>query len=98
MASRFWLITAAAVAVVLATWAAMGHSSPAPPLRSEHSQPVISMPAQEVAVAADGKLFHKPSCRYIHGKPQMMSAEEAAKKGYTPDPRCLKKEISTQSK
>ena len=32
-----------------------------------------------------------PPCRYIHGKPQMMTAEQVVKMGYTPDPRCMRK-------
>jgi len=59
-------------------------------MRSEHAEPAAKMPSQPVAVTAEGKQFHDPSCKYIHGKPQMISAEQAAKAGYTPDPRCLR--------
>ncbi len=90
MAVRFWPITLLAVALFFATWAVLGHSRAAILLKSEHSQPATVMPAENVAVTSEGKLFHKPSCRYIHGEPQMVSAQEAAQRGYTPDPRCMK--------
>jgi len=92
MALRFWLITFVAAVLVFAAWI-FGHPRRAVSLKSEHSRPATVMPAQEVAVTSKGKLFHKPSCRYIHGKPQMMSAQEAAQEGYTPDPRCMKESL-----
>ena len=89
MSKGFWLL--AIISVVLAgfAWKSMS-AHKTPPLRSEHAEPAATMPAQPVAVTAEGKQFHDPSCKYIHGKPQMMSAEQAAKAGYTPDPRCLR--------
>ncbi len=93
MALRFWPITFLAVALAFATWAVLGHPRHALPLKSEHSQPSAVVPTEDVAVTSEGKLFHKPSCRYIHGKLQMMSAQEAAQKGYTPDPRCMKEAL-----
>ena len=58
-------------------------------LRSGHSEPPLSIPARQVAVTPEGKLFHDPSCTYIHGRVEMMSAEEAARAGYTPCTRCM---------
>jgi hypothetical protein len=93
MALRFWPITLLAVAVVFATWAVLGRLRHVPPLRSEHSQPATVVPTEDVAVTSEGHLFHKPSCRYIHGKAQTMSAQEATQKGYAPDPRCMKEAL-----
>ena len=89
MSKGFWLLAIITVVLAGAAWkSTSAHWTPA--LRSEHAEPAAKMPSQPVAVTAEGKQFHDPSCRYIHGKPQMMSADEAAKAGYTPDPRCLR--------
>ena len=92
MSGRVW--TAVVVtAVLLAALVAYGYSRPGATatLLSRHSMPAIHLPDRQVAVTTQGKLFHDPSCRYIHGKPEMMSAQEAARRGYTPCPRCLHK-------
>jgi hypothetical protein len=91
MSKRFWIYAPLALLVILVGWEYSRAHMQAPVLRSEHSEPVQSMPQQMVAVVPDGKQFHDPSCRYIHGKPQVMTAEQAVKLGYTPDPRCLRK-------
>jgi hypothetical protein len=83
---RFWTATLLVAAVCVGIWMAGVRYSTAVSLKDQHSEPAKVMPAQPVAVAADGKL-------YIHGKPVMMSAREAAEKGYTPDPRCMKKAL-----
>jgi hypothetical protein len=93
MALRFWPITFLAVVLAFATWAVLGLPRHVLPLRSEHSQPATVVPTEEVAVTSEGHLFHKPSCRYIHGKPQTMSAQEATQNGYAPDPRCMKEAL-----
>ena len=90
MAKRFWIYAVLAVAIILAGWRWSRAHAQIPALRSEHSEPAHSMPQRMVAVVPDGKQYHDPSCRYIHGKPQMMTAEQAAKLGYTPDPRCMR--------
>ena len=89
MSVRFCLVTLLVLAL-FAIWDILGRPSHTQPLRSEHSQPAPVPARQEVAVTANGKLFHKPNCRYIHGQPQMLSVKEAEQKGYTPDPRCMK--------
>jgi hypothetical protein len=91
MSVRVW-IAVLLTAAVIAALASYGYSRRGTAiLLSQHSMPAIHLPAQEVAVTPQGKLFHDPSCRYIHGKAEMMSAPEAAKRGYTPCPRCLGK-------
>lgn len=67
-------------------------------LLSRHSQPAISVPAREVAITAEGKLFHDPSCRYVHGKAEMVSAQDAVRRGYTPCPRCLGKYLRSENR
>jgi hypothetical protein len=64
-----------------------------PQLRSEHSQPAVKLPAQQVAIVKDGKTFHDPKCTFMHGKPEMVSAEEAVQKGYTPCVRCMRQAL-----
>jgi hypothetical protein len=95
MSKRFWIYFALAVAIVAGGWSwSRGHAA-AVVLRSEHSEPAAAkMPQQQmVAVTTEGKQFHNPSCRYIHGKPQMMTAGQAVKLGYTPDPRCMRQAL-----
>jgi hypothetical protein len=46
-----------------------------------------------VAVSQDNgdKLFHIPSCPYLHGKPKFLPVQEALHEGYTPCPICIGK-------
>jgi hypothetical protein len=60
------------------------------PLRQQHSQPAANVPAVTVAVAAEGNAFHDPHCKYIHGKPELITAEEAVRRGYSPCVRCMR--------
>jgi hypothetical protein len=96
MSSRFWLLAALLLVLVGALWHAAEVSARPPVLRSEHSQPAKTMSAQPVAIIPDGKQFHDPKCRYIHGKPVMVDAQTATAEGYTPDPRCMKQDMQTQ--
>lgn len=65
--------------------------------RLEHQSPSGSpdLPAVSglVAVSRDGhnKVFHIPSCPYLHGKPKFLSLEEAVREGYKPCPICIGK-------
>lgn len=88
MSGRVWMAALVAGALILAV-IVYGHSRSNEVLLSRHSEPAISVPDQQVAVTAAGKLFHRASCPYIHGKAEMMSAQEAVRLGYTPCPRCL---------
>lgn len=92
MSPRVW--TAAVIAAALAAAIiAYGNSRPRATLLSRHSMPAIHLPAERVAVTAEGKLFHDPSCKYIHGKAEIMSPQEAVRRGYTPCPRCLRRAL-----
>ena len=92
MAGRVWaaVVIATLLAAVVVSY---GYSQPGTTatLLSRHSMPAVHLPTRQVAVTAQGKLYHDPSCRYIHGKPELMTAQEAARAGYTPGPRCLGK-------
>lgn len=94
MTARVW-IAAVIAAALIAALVGYGYSRPGATaaLLSRHSEPAIHVPTRQVAITADGKLFHDPSCRYIHGNPQMVSAQEAVRQGYTPCPRCLGKAL-----
>jgi anti-sigma factor RsiW len=65
--------------------------------RLEHQSPSGSpdLPAVSGLVAvsqdADNKVFHIPSCPYLHGKPKFLPVEEAIREGYSPCPICIGK-------
>jgi hypothetical protein len=93
---RLALSTAIAViAIAVSLNAAITHS-PRQFLLSEHSRPAVSVPSEQVAVAAGGKTFHDPKCTAIHGKPHIISAAEAVQKGYAPCVRCMRKALEKQ--
>jgi hypothetical protein len=60
-------------------------------LRSRHSEPATAAPPPLVAITAEGKLYHRPDCAYIHGPARMEPGEQAVAEGYTPCPRCLER-------
>jgi hypothetical protein len=64
-----------------------------PQLLSEHSRPAVTLPSQQVAIVQGGKTFHDPKCTFMHGKPEMVSAEEAVQKGYAPCVRCMRQAL-----
>ncbi|MCU1308268.1 MAG: hypothetical protein JWN45_2963 [Acidobacteriaceae bacterium] len=82
-----------AIAIALTINSAVAHSF-TPPLLSEHSRPAVKVPEQPVAIVADGKTFHDPKCTFLHGKPEMVSAQEAVRKGYAPCVRCMRQALS----
>ncbi|HLK32965.1 MAG TPA: hypothetical protein VKT29_07735 [Terriglobales bacterium] len=91
MSGRVWT-GSIIIIIVLGAIVSFGYGRPGnATLLSRHSMPAQELPNRVVAVTAQGKLFHDPTCRYIHGKPEMISAREAADRGYTPCPRCLGK-------
>jgi hypothetical protein len=82
-----------AVAIALTVNSAVAHSF-TPTLLSEHSRPAVRIPEQPVAVVKNGKTFHDPKCTFLHGKPEMVSAQEAVREGYTPCVRCMRLALS----
>ena len=88
MTRRTWIGTILIVVLALLGLKLAGRSGAAP-LRSEHSEPATTLPAEPVAIADDGKLYHRPGCHYLHGQAKLVSAAEAVQLGYTPCVRCL---------
>ncbi len=93
-----WMVAAAA-AVLVAGSIEFARSSAfrSPELRSEHAQPGAGVPPNMmVVVADDGKLFHLAGCSFIHEKTKLrtITAAEAARKGYSPCVRCMKKYLA----
>ena len=95
-----WMVAFAAAALAVGTFA-VGNSSAfiKSPLRSEHAQPGVHVPAQMmVVVAEDGKNFHVQGCKFIHDKTvRSIPAEEAMREGYTPCIRCMSKYLSASA-
>jgi hypothetical protein len=91
MSKRVWA-TLVLTAALISAAVGYGYSRPGATATflSRHSMPAAHVPDREVAVTVQGKLFHDPSCGYIHGKPEMISARQAVNRGYTPCPRCLR--------
>jgi len=89
-----WALTAAAaVPLGFALFSARRVVLP----RLEHQNPLGSPDSPAVtglvAVSQDDsdKVFHIPSCSYLHGKPKFLQVEEAIREGYSPCPICIGK-------
>jgi len=96
MSRGFWIYALAALLLLMLGYnLAWSHASllARAPVRSEHSQPAAKIPDRMVAVTAEGKTFHDPSCKYIHGPVEMMTAQEAIRRGYTPCVRCMREAL-----
>jgi anti-sigma factor RsiW len=63
-----------------------GHQSPS---GSPGSPAVGGLVA--VSQDADEKLFHIPSCPYLHGKPKFLPVQDAIREGFSPCPVCIGK-------
>jgi len=93
-----WMVAAAAC-LVFGTIEVARSSSSGPELRSEQAQLGTGVPPDMmVVVAEDGKLFHLAACTFLHeknnSKLRTITAAEAAREGYTPCVRCLKKYLT----
>src|SRR6266446_3192816 len=88
------LATLIFVIAIALTFNAVAAKGIAPELLSEHSHPAVSVPEQSVAIVQGGKTFHDPKCTYLHGKPEMVSAQEAVMKGYSPCVRCMRQTLT----
>jgi hypothetical protein len=89
MTKHTLLLSAITAVVLTAGWLAAAVTRPHP-LRSQHSEAAATAPREMVAVTDEGKLYHRPDCRYIHGPVRMESGEQAVADGYTPCTRCIK--------
>ena len=91
--TRLIILAIAVCGLAAVCWPLAGMGAPAPPLLSQHSQPAVRLPEKMVAIVEDGKLFHDPKCTMKHGKPRLMTAEQAAQMGYSPCTRCMRKAL-----
>src|SRR5579862_807468 len=98
-----WLVAVAAVALVSGSFAlARLDSSSLTAVRSYLAEPAIGVPpGMMVEVAADGKTFHVPGCKYLHkhqhegeGEIRLVAAAEAIREGYAPCVRCLRQYLN----
>jgi hypothetical protein len=88
--SRGLLVSLAAAAAIAALFfIATAHSRFAAQPRAQMSQPVRRVPQELVAVVDGGKTFHRPGCRYMHGKYRMVTPEKAIREGYSPCVYCM---------
>lgn len=95
-----WMLAVAAIAL-FAGAVVVGNSGvfEHPDTRSRLAQPAHKIPPElKVVVSSEGRLFHVPSCRYLHSKvgesPETMTAAQAMRDGYAPCPRCLRQYLS----
>ena len=94
-----WMVAVAA-AILIAAGFELGQSSAfsRPELRSQHARPGSSVPPDMmVVVAAGGKTFHVPGCRFVHDKAKLeiLAAGQAMREGYVPCVRCMRKFLGT---
>lgn len=87
------LSAAAAVPLGFALFAAKRRVPPQPEHQSPAGSPDSPAAAGLVAISenAADKVFHIPSCPYLHGKPKFLPVEEAIREGYSPCPVCIGK-------
>src|SRR5258708_1047666 len=94
-----WMVAAAAAVITAGTVAVAGSlSSRHPELRSEHAQSGVGVPPELMVVASDkGKIFHLPTCTFIHDKTNLrtIAAREAQQQGYVPCVRCMKQYLKS---
>lgn len=96
----FWMLAVAAIAL-FAGAVVVGNSSvfAHPDTRSRLAQPAHKIPPElRVVVSSEGRLFHVPTCRYLHSKVgeslETITAAQAMRDGYAPCPRCLRQYLS----
>jgi hypothetical protein len=91
MSERVLALTSAVIVLLITgSWLAASSAQPVV-LRSKHSDPAIMALPAMVAVTAEGKLYHDPTCAFIHGPLRIEPSEQAVGDGYTPCTRCLQR-------
>jgi hypothetical protein len=95
MTHKSIVITSLALVLVIVVWLAGAVMASESHERCRHSHPATGTPPDVVAVTAQGALFHRPGCTYVHGPVRLESGAAAAASGYTPCTRCLKSRHST---
>lgn len=89
-----WALTAAAaVPLGFALFSANRTILPRLKRQSPSGSPDSPAASGLVAVSQDAndRVFHIPSCPYLHGKSTFLSLEEAVREGYKPCPICIGK-------
>ena len=90
-----WIVATAATALVVGGFeTARSSVLSRPALCSNHAKDSNRVPPDlQVIVAEHGKTFHVAGCPFIHGQAGLRTipALEAAREGYTPCVRCIKK-------
>jgi hypothetical protein len=99
-----WLIAVAALALVSGSFAFTTlDSSSLTEVRSYLGKPGVGVPPEMmVEIAADGKTFHVPGCKYLHkndhgeekDEVRLVAAAEAIREGYVPCVRCLRQYLN----
>jgi hypothetical protein len=92
-----WMVAAAAAVLITGTIEIARSSSRGSAMRSEHAQIGVGVPPDMmVIVSEDGKLFHVAGCPFIHEKTKLrtITAAEAAREGYAPCVRCMRKYLA----
>jgi hypothetical protein len=88
---------AAAALVVLSFQVGRSSAFISPQMRSKLAQPGKGVPPElMVVVSEDGKMFHLPTCTFIHDKAQLrsMTARQAQEGGFAPCVRCMRKYLA----
>lgn len=88
MTSRTWVGTILIVVLAL-LGLKLAASTGAVSLRSQHSEPAVTMPAEQVLIVEGGKVYHRQGCTYLHGEARLVPAADAVRLGYAPCVRCL---------
>lgn len=89
MTKKVLTLTSIVLVLLVGGWLAAASAGRPEILRSRHSDPGIAAPPPLVAVTAEGKLYHKPDCAFIHGPLRMETGQQAIAEGYTPCTHCL---------
>jgi hypothetical protein len=89
-----WMVAAAAAVVTVGTVGlANSMASRKGEPRSEHAQSGVGVPPDLMVVVSEkGKIFHVPTCTFIHDRTNLrtVAAREAQTLGYVPCVRCMK--------
>ena len=90
MTRRVLTLCAMVLVLLVAGWMVAASAGRTAALRSRHGEPATTAPPSLVAVTAQGKLYHRPECYFLHGPVRMAPGEQAIAEGYAPCTRCLK--------
>jgi hypothetical protein len=88
-----WMVAAAAAVVTVGTVKLASSLSLKTEPRSEHAQTGIGVPPDLMVVVSEKvKIFHAPTCTFIHDRTNLrtIAAREAQQQGYVPCTRCMK--------